>query len=149
MNDYVNEDQPFSLDPSIMEAITRMNELRVQKSFKLTKLPRNYKKELNSDMYVKYRKECLTIIAKFKLMSQYTVERVNCTTPEFKEFTNNYLAMKSEERENIFKSIVLRMSPVEVEGTVKTESKELEMDLESLLVYCPETLYRYLMSQFI
>ena len=126
-----------------------MNELRVEKSFKLTKLPRNYKKELNSEMYVKYRKECLTIIAKFKLMSQYTVERVNCTTPEFKEFTNNFLAMKSEERENLFKTIVLRMSPIEVEGTVKTESKELEMDLESLLVYCPETLYRYLMSQFI
>ena len=88
-------------------------------------------------------------IAKFRLMSQYTKERINCTTPEFKEFTINYLAMKGEERDNLFKNIVLRMSPLEIEGTVKTENKELEMDLESLLVYCPETLYKYLMSQFI
>ena len=57
--------------------------------------------------------------------------------------------MKGEERENLFKNIVLRMSPLEIEGTVKTENKELEMDLESLIVYCPETLYKYLMSQFI
>ena len=67
-----------------MEAIDRMNELRIQKSLKLTKLPRNYKKDLNNESYVKYRKECLMTIAKFRLMRRYTEERINCTTPEFK-----------------------------------------------------------------